>query len=154
MARSAVGKFLRLPSDERAVLVRALLTLAAARVAISVLPFKSVRRLLTPRPGGTVDQRITPGRVHWAIAQAQRVIPDATCLPQAVTAEALLARGGRQAILRIGVTKTSAGRILAHAWVESDQRIIVGDLPGGLADYTSLPPLPGIWLDSGAAGTP
>lgn len=151
MARKEAKQFLTLPADERAVLLRALWTLAVARVAIWMLPFRTVRRLLTPKPGGRTDARITPGRVHWAVQQAQRVIPDATCLPQALTAEALLVRGGRPVLLRIGVMKKPDGRIIAHAWAESDQRIIVGDLPGGLATYTHLPPLPPVWPQTPSA---
>jgi hypothetical protein len=142
---SIVAGFVRLTREERGVLLRALFTLATARVAIWTLPFARVRRLLTPRPGGRVDPRMTPGRVSWAISRAQRVIPDATCLPQAVTAEAMLARGGRPSLLRIGVTKKADGSLLAHAWVESERRVIVGDLPGGLGELSHLPPLPQPW---------
>lgn len=148
MARSVLSKFLHLPSDERAVLLRAIWLVGLARVTLRLMDFASVRRLATPRPGGGVDARVTPGRVHWAIAQAQRVIPDATCLPQAVAAEALLVRGGRPVLLRIGVRKLPNGRILAHAWVECDRRIIVGDLPELHEEYAHLPPLPAAWPES------
>lgn len=149
MALSFLGKFLRLPAADRAVLIRSILTLAAARVAIRLLPFRSVRRLLTPRPHGVVSDVITRERVRWAIGHAQRIIPDATCLPQAVAAESLLTRGGHPVTLRIGVMKTPAGRLEAHAWAESAGRVIVGDLPWGLSDYTKLPPLPSVWPDPG-----
>ncbi len=69
-------------------------------------------------------------------------MPRATCLPQALAAEALLRRAGHPADLRIGVAKTGPGRLLAHAWVECRGRVIVGDLPERLADYAPLPPLP------------
>lgn len=82
------------------------------------------------------------------MAHAARVVPRATCLPQALAAESLLTRGGIAADLQIGVMKTPAGKLLAHAWVESDGRIIVGDLPGGLGAYTRLPALPTVWPES------
>ena len=146
MAREAFGKFLRLPAWERRLLVRAIVMLGVARVTLKLLPFARVRRLLTPRPGSPVNAQITPVAVRWAVGHAQRVIPDATCLPQAVTAEALLTRGGHPVALRIGVTKRDAGtRFEAHAWVESRGRIIVGDLPGGLGEFAHMPPLPGAW---------
>ena len=154
MAPNAFRKFLRLPSDERRLLVRTLLTLAAARVAIWLLPFRVVRRLITPRPRADVASGITRERVRWAVGVAQRVIPDATCLPQAVTAESLLTRGGHPVKLRIGVMKSPAGKLEAHAWAESDGQIIVGDLPWGLGEYTHLPPLPSVWPDSSAGRAP
>ncbi len=148
MARSALGKFFGLPAWERRLLLRAIATLGVARLTLKLLPFARVRRLLTPRPGGSAQPNITPLAVRWAITHAQRIIPDATCLPQAVTAEALLARGGHPAVLRIGVTKRAAKGFVAHAWVESGNRIIVGDLPEGLGEFAHLPPLPGAWEDA------
>lgn len=150
MALDALGKFVRLPSWERGLLLRAILTLGVARLTLKLLPFARVRRLLTPRPGRTPATEITPVAVRWAVGHAQRVIPDATCLPQAVTAEALLARGGHDAVMRIGVMKRGGGKFLAHAWVESRGKIIVGDLPGGLGEFAHLPPLPAAWADDEA----
>ena len=76
------------------------------------------------------------------MAVARRVVPRASCLPQALAAEALLMRGGRRVELRIGVVKTERGRLVAHAWVESGGRVVVGELHEGLSRYTPLPPLP------------
>ena len=79
MARSPLRSFVRLAAADRAVLIRSILTLAAARVAIWILPFRTVRRLLSPRPHGIESDVITRDRVKWAIGHAQRIIPDATC---------------------------------------------------------------------------
>ena len=137
-------KFVHLPSRDRAVLTRTVLTLGAARLATWLLPFATGRRLLVGKqraetPNVTLDQ------ITWAMTQAQRVVPRATCLPQALAAESLLTRGGLPADLQIGVMKTPQGKLLAHAWVESDGRIVVGALPEGLGAYTRLPTLPRDW---------
>jgi hypothetical protein len=143
----ALRKFIRLPSRDRAVLARTILTLGAARLAIWILPFPTSRRLLVGerRPG---PPTLTPQQVRWAMGHAQRIIPQATCLPQALAAESLLARGGIDATMQIGVMKTAAGQLTAHAWVESGGRIVVGDLPGGVGVYTRLPTLPQVWPES------
>lgn len=145
MAREVLGKFLRLPAWEKRLLLRAILTLGVARVTLKMLPFARVRRLLTQRPGAPRHPHIAPLNVRWAIKHAERVIPDATCLPQAVTAESLLTSAGYPVALRIGVTKRADGAFEAHAWAESDGRIVIGDLPWGLGDFSHLPPLPGAW---------
>ena len=49
-----------------------------------------------------------------------------TCLPQALAAQVLLERCGYPARLRVGVVKGGEGQLEAHAWVESQGRIIVG----------------------------
>jgi hypothetical protein len=129
------------------MLVRTVVTLWAARLATWVLPFPVGRRLLVGarRPA---TPTVTRDQIRWAMAHAQRVVPKATCLPQAMAAEALLMRGGLPADLRIGVMKEPSGKLLAHAWVESGGRIVVGDLPGGVDVYTRLPSLPSVWPET------
>lgn len=145
MGADPLRRFLRLPAVDRAVFLRAWLTLLGARAAIWLLPFKTARRLLAPASGGTPIPGLTPDRINWAVDVARRFVPSATCLPQALAVEALLARGGHPAELLIGVRKTEAGGFEAHAWVESGGRIVVGQLPGGLGNYTRLPRLPDAW---------
>ena len=121
--------------------------LAVARLATWILPFPRARRLLAPSSTRRPNPGLTPERIHWAIGVARRLVPAATCLPQALAAEALLAMGGHPAELQIGVRKTEADGFEAHAWVESSGRIVVGHLPGGLGRYTRLPRLPDAWPD-------
>ena len=137
-----IGKFWRLPAADRALLFKTVLWLGATRFALWLLPLRVVRRLLARAARPTFGTRPTKERIAWAISVAQRVVPQATCLPQALVAEALLTRGGHPAELRIGVMKTARDRLLAHAWVESGGRIVVGERRA-LLRYTPLPPLPG-----------
>src|SRR5690349_8107777 len=138
-------RFLRLPGRDRTLLVRTALLLAVARVALWVLPFGVVRRLLTPARAARpqADPGLSTERIAWAIAHTHRLVPYGNCLPQALAAEALLMRAGHPVDLRIGVVKTERGGLRAHAWVESAGRVVVGDLTQGLDGYTPLPPLPG-----------
>jgi hypothetical protein len=152
VASSALARFLRLPRSDRRLLLKSLLTLGAARLFIRILPFRTARRLLTPRPRTDRPRALAPGQVRWAIGVAQRVVPDATCLPQAVAAESILTRAGYPVLLRIGVLKSAAGKFEAHAWVECEGEIVVGQLPGGLGEYAQFPPLPPVWPDSGSPG--
>jgi len=143
MGLRSLERFLHLPAADRALLVRSVLWLGAARLALWLLPFRVVRRLLGRAARPTSTAGATTERITWAMAVAQRFVPRATCLPQALAAEALLTRGGHRAELRIGVIKTDEGRLVAHAWVESGGRVVVGQLHSGLSQYTPLPPLPG-----------
>lgn len=147
MALEVARKFLRLPARRRAILVRTVFTLWTSRLMIWMLPFATGRRWLVRTPPAP-KQTVTRADVSWAMHYAQRVVPRATCLPQALAAESLLTRGGLPADLRIGVKKDGAGKLLAHAWVESEGRIVVGDLPGGVDVYTRLPALPSVWPEA------
>ena len=137
-----IRKLWRLPGGDRALLFETMVWLAATRFGLWVLPLRVVRRLLARAARRTPAAHPTRERIAWAISLAGRVVPQATCLPQALAAEALLTRTGHPADLRIGVIKTDRGRLVAHAWVESGGRIVVGGLRD-LPRFTRLPPLPG-----------
>lgn len=152
MPRSALARLRDVTWREWRTLARTVLTLGAARLLLWVTPFTRVRRLLNPRPGRVPTPWLTIELVRWAIKRAERIIPDATCLPQAITAEALLARAGIPCLLRVGVLKDARGTLRAHAWAESGRIIVVGNLHEQMRDYTRLPPLPPVWAtDAGAS---
>ena len=144
MAASSLHKFVHLSAADRSLLIRSVLLVGAARLALWALPFNAARRLMARRIRRSSVPYATPERIGWAISVAKRFIPKGNCLPQALAAESLLTRDGYPVELRIGVAKTNDGRLDAHAWVESGGRLVVGDLTQGLHTYTPLPPLPAV----------
>jgi hypothetical protein len=80
---------------------------------------------------------MAPGRVVEAVRRASRHVPRATCLTQAIASEIMLARHGHSSNLRIGVTKDAKGVFGAHAWLEVQGRVVIGDVD--LENYTVLP---------------
>lgn len=136
--RSRLARFQSLPSSDRGLFLVALSAIAAIRVGLWVTSFRFLRRSVERigRPAGSPDP--TPGeadRIGWAVGSAARFVPDATCLPQALAAEAILRHRGHPADLRLGVTREGGG-VQAHAWVESYGRVIVGD--GDLERFAPL----------------
>src|SRR5687768_10065352 len=117
------GKFLRLPSYDRRLVLRAALLLGGIRLGLSLLPFAVLRGLLARVSVGPsrLDNasRSSVDRPVWAVAAAGRYVPKATCLVQALALQVLLMRQGYGARLCIGVAKGQQGRLEAHAWVES-----------------------------------
>jgi hypothetical protein len=77
----------------------------------------------------------------WAVTAASRYVPGATCLAQALAAQVLLGRTGYPARLRIGVAKGEERKFEAHAWVESQGRVVIGG--PGLGRFTPLTTLAG-----------
>lgn len=141
-------KFLRLPPTERRLLIRAVLLVGAIRLGLWLLPFQRLQRLLAQvrqAPTGFLKAaRSSPDRVVWAVRVASRSMPGArTCLTEALSVQVLLVRQGQRAHLRLGVARGAAGRLRAHAWVESDGRVVIGGSESGPAPYTPLPVLDG-----------
>ncbi|HEX8906536.1 MAG TPA: lasso peptide biosynthesis B2 protein [Longimicrobiaceae bacterium] len=112
-----------LPAGERRLLFHALAALAAARVVLWVLPFRTVHRRMrrpVPHPSPVDDSAASQVKaVDRAVARASRVVPRASCFVQALAARELLRRRGIDAEVRLGVATSADGGFRAHAWVEA-----------------------------------
>lgn len=123
-------RFLELDREGRVLVLRALGWIVAVRLALTLAPFRSVRRgvdRFAERTGRRRD-RSTSARIGWAVEAVAPVVPHATCLTQALAAHLMLRRDDHPSALRLGVARPEGGTALeAHAWVESDGVIVVGD---------------------------
>jgi hypothetical protein len=121
----------------------AVLVLGGVRLALWVLPFARVialaERLAQPRETGS--RHVAPSTVARRVRRAARLVPRATCLSQAIAARVLLASSGRASQVRFGVTAPTGSRLEAHAWLECDGEVVIGDVPDG-PRYTPFPDLP------------
>ena len=132
---------LTMPSRDRLLLIKVGLLLGAIRLGLWMLPFKVLRDLLAraKAPGKERDRETASvERIISGIKLMSRYIPAANCLTQALTASMLLGRQGHHSCLRIGVLKSDNGELKAHAWVETEGRIVIGKL-ADLSRYTVLP---------------
>jgi hypothetical protein len=141
-----IRKFLHLSSRDRKLVIKAVLLVGAVRLGLWLLPFQVVLRMLEIQKKKTAEfRKANPAapldRYIWAVKAASQYLPAATCLTQALATQTLLTKNGHPADLRIGVLKTKEGQLEAHAWVESDGKIVIGNLPD-LARYNALPSLP------------
>ena len=76
--------------------------------------------------------------IVWAVEWSTRMMPGgAKCLARALTAQILMGQQNYPCNLCIGVSKSERGDLQAHAWIESDDRIVVGWLPE-IATYKRL----------------
>ena len=140
-----LGRFYRLPTSERWLLAKATLLLGAIRVGLWLLPFRTLRGLLDKASGfhGLRETDYQPTDVVvWAVEVAAKYMPGfSTCLTKALAAQVLLSRRGQPVLLRIGVVRSAEGKFEAHAWVESDGRVVIGGYE--LERYTPLAALKG-----------
>ena len=124
-------KFGRLSGVERRILVQAWLLLLLADLALRLLPFTTVqhycRRQHVPRGQGSANALPAATRIAWLVEKAGQYCPLGTsCLKEALVLSRLLAQRGVSTTLRIGVGHR-AEAFAAHAWLEQDGRVILGD---------------------------
>jgi hypothetical protein len=93
-------------------------------VALWIFSVAAARRIARAMARGTA--RVPAERLVWAVQAASRRVPRATCLVQAVAADALLTRAGYESVVEIGVAKDNLSRFEAHAWVRCGGRIVIG----------------------------
>lgn len=137
MARRFARVF-RLPFSDQRLLMRAALTVVSAKLALRILSLPAARAALARLSRlGWIVTPTRADRIVWAVEAAGRAIPGMkNCLVQAVAAEAMLARAGHPCELRIGAAKSGPAELIAHAWLESEGRVLIGEFE--LERYTPL----------------
>lgn len=129
-------RFLRLSGKDKLLFLDALIVLAAVRMALSFSSYRAIEKRIakprTPKPG------VGPGRIAWAVRNMAPVVPGATCLTQALTAQHLMAKAGFASKIRIGVAKDEAGKVTAHAWLVHEDKVVIGGADHDLAKYAAI----------------
>jgi hypothetical protein len=142
---AAYRSFTALDRADRRLVFEAAVLIALAWTGLRLLRFATLRRILdgvARQPAfDTSEQNHAAriGRVAWAIPAIAARFPSATCLVQALAANAMLRRRGVACELRIGVRAgdNAAEPIEAHAWVECAGAVAVGAVDD-LTDFTVL----------------
>jgi hypothetical protein len=131
----SLKRFARLSPAERRLLLQATFLLGSIRIGLWLLPFAVVQRMAL-RSGRKSTTAQPANHLVWAVKAIGRRLPGATCLTQALAAQALLARSDHQSRLQIGVAKDERRGFQAHAWLISGGRIVIGESEAD--GYTSL----------------
>lgn len=146
-----LGNFLRLPPSERRLVIRVTFLLGATQLALRMLSFRRVYRWMEnagrKRGENRENQRLSADLICSVVNRSgRRFLGVDSCFPQALVGEMLLERNGYPSTLRIGVIKSQAGELKAHAWVEKDGEVVIGGPVSHVERYTPLPELDKIKL--------
>jgi hypothetical protein len=123
-----IHKFLNLSSVERRLLIKTWILLGVIRLGLELLPFSTLRKFLFKLTffSRSLKKEFSEEYLVWSVVVVSPYVPKTTCLAQALAAQLLLQQAGYQARLHIGVNYGIGGRLEAHAWVESQGRILIG----------------------------
>ena len=141
-------RFTQLTGAERRILVRALFVVGVSRISLWILPIKAARRVVAGAATGAAAESVQ--QVAWAVKAVGRCLPGASCLTQALAAQALLVHSGFPSRVEIGVVKSAKDkfeppRFQAHAWVVCHGQVVLGGQQ--IERYNSLV----VWESSGVA---
>lgn len=114
-------------------LLHALIYAWAWRLALTHLPLRSTRRRLQ-RLAGFFALPAGPHTLARARHAVDRASPylrgGGNCFVRALTLHTLLAHRGIRAEIRVGFVTTTTGAKEGHAWVEHEERILIGEIAG------------------------
>ena len=123
------------------LLFKTFILLGVVRLGLWQLSFANLRKFLAffsrQRIFLKSDRQIGIDSIVWAVNRSSRFMPGVKCLARALTTEVLMNQYGHQPQLRIGVAKRSE-KIEAHAWVESQGQVLIGQLQD-LSQFKVLP---------------
>jgi Transglutaminase-like superfamily len=146
-------RFLKLNRSDRGTLLQTYLLLTLIRLGLLLLPFerlwKGLVKLGQPQPSTTVvlktevkNEAQIVRQVIWAVNLSTRFSPGgAKCLARALTTKVLLDRRQCPCEFKIGVAKSEQGKLEAHAWIEVQNQVVMGQV-NKLDQYTPMPSLP------------
>lgn len=135
---AAIRKLGAFAPAERGMVLQALLLLGLIRLGLRFLSFRRLQAILA-----VIGRPVMPGqqvsvyRLIWAVTAASGLMPSVKCLARALAAQTLLRRQGYEAELRLGVAKVGSS-LVAHAWVESQGRVVMGGVGSSVKRYQRL----------------
>jgi hypothetical protein len=136
-----VLKFLKLPLAEKVLYAEAFPVVVLTGLILRVVPFRFLRKSLVKRLStNTLTRPADLAEIQKIVRSVDffsRFHPFASCLTRSLSALLLIKFNGEHAILKIGVAKDEDESFKAHAWLESNGRIVIGQVPS-TSQYTVL----------------
>lgn len=126
-----IRSFLSYSTDERKLIARAWVILFAVQLLLWTVPYRHVHRKFVKKSEGQ-DHPVSKSvlrSIRNAVLVAAKYIPYSKCLSQAICLAALLAKHNISYTFFVGVMKNKSGKLSAHAWIEVNGWVIIGDLP-------------------------
>jgi hypothetical protein len=133
-----INSFYKLSSEKKSLFIKSLILTIFIRLSLTLLSFSRVKKISKriSRPNNNQKETITIKDIVWSVITVSGYVPRATCLTQAITAQILLSRHNQPSKLKIGVMKE--GDFEAHAWLEIDDEIVLGQSEKGFVPILEL----------------
>lgn len=121
-----------------------LLVVLIVRLGLWITRYQRLRALLVrPCPADPQDaRRVTVARITHAVARIAKFIPDASCLTQTISCQALLSWKGIPSTITMGLKKDESGALKAHAWLSWNGEVVLEGDEGKLVDFNKILDLP------------
>ena len=131
------NRFLRTDWQIKLATAQAYVLLWRVRLGLYWQARKTIKQFKNPviKPQAQRDVE----ELSYLVHALSPLVPQASCLTQALAGKALLAQYGHNVELQIGVMKDEVNQteIKAHAWLTHNNKVVLGQVPN-LAAYSTL----------------
>ncbi|WP_019503647.1 lasso peptide biosynthesis B2 protein [Pleurocapsa sp. PCC 7319] len=127
--------------SDRFLLLKVAILLILIRVGLQFIQFQTLRNLLAKIAQPKQNKQVSIYKIIWAITIVSPYIPGVKCLARAIAAQVILSKQNYPNQLRIGISKDNQGQFIAHAWVESRGKTVIGGI-GNMTKYYNVLSLP------------
>lgn len=127
-----------------AIYALCLLVVLVVRIGLWTTRYQRIRSVLV-RPCSSdpqIARRITVARITHAVENIARFIPDASCLTQTISCQAILSWKGIPSTITMGLKKGDDNDLKAHAWLTWDGQVVLEGNEGTVLDFTKILDLP------------
>jgi Transglutaminase-like superfamily len=143
-----IARLIKLPLSEKFRMLLTWVLLVLFRIGLWTIPYRVLKRFADATAKGRDAKPDDIQSIVRCVTSMARFVYEGTCLTQALTTQVLMKRVGLIPTLRLGVAQEN-GQFKAHAWIEYDGKVIIGDL-GPKMVFTTLRQAPA--ADSTPAG--
>jgi len=120
-----INKFFALDGRQQSLTLRAWAWVCAARIALSLTPFRWLIGKVNSRPLGS-RAYVVPSDCALAVSRASRLVPGASCLVRALAAQWMIRGAGYEPELHFGVSNDGEQGFRAHAWLSCQGEVLIG----------------------------
>lgn len=128
--------FAKLDTKRKVLYLKVLGSLLMVRLTLAFRGYSHFRNKAFSKTPERIG--VNPTDLARIVKVQARLVPGATCLTQAITLHRLLHDFGHDSTIRVGVKAEEKSSLKAHAWVISENEVILGDEDVRLSDYSVL----------------
>jgi hypothetical protein len=118
--KGKLQRFVRLDTEDRLLLLRAVFWIGVARLWLAAFPFQRLASRLSAEDG------LDDADPELVGAAGAHVPWRSDCFPRSIAAHQLLKSHGYASTIHLGVEKAGNGELLGHAWVTCGGIVVTG----------------------------
>jgi len=121
-----IRRFFQISLKDKFLLIKTYFLLWTVRLMLWVFKIQRIINFAEKIGSSTNNKSISIKRIVCAVNSTSPYVPRASCLTRSLVAKILFMQYGYKSEIKIGVAKDDDGELNAHAWVEVNNKTVIG----------------------------